>query len=85
VWAKKQAEGAVAVLFLNADNVTQDLSVDLEDLGFKPNGPSFALTARDIWEKRDLPAVAGSERKFTVAAVPPQDSRFIVFKPQHRN
>jgi len=110
VYAKKVSGGAIAVLFLNADtNKTQDLSVDLADLGFGldlgldsthatttttttaaaaaaaaaaggARGMSAGgLTVRDVWEKKDAGSVASASGNFTAHAIPPQDSKLMLF------
>lgn len=101
VFAKKVSGGAIAVLFLNADtNKTQDLSVDLADLGFgldlgsdspdvtatassaRARGGSVGgLTVRDVWEKKDAGSIASASGNFTAHAIPPQDSKLMLFTP----
>eukprot|EP01043_Picozoa_sp_COSAG02_P012308 COSAG02_NODE_473_length_21601_cov_136.065994_13_plen_303_part_00 len=89
VFAKKVSGGAIAVLFLNADtNKTQDLSVDLADLGFATasaerarGGSVGGLTVRDVWEKKDAGSIASASGNFTAHAIPPQDSKLMLFTP----
>jgi hypothetical protein len=84
VFAKKLSRGAVAVLFLNADtNKTQDLSVDLAELFADASAGDHigALTVRDVWQKADAGSVAGAAGNFTVHAIPPQDSKLMIFTP----
>jgi len=88
VWAKKQPHGAVAVFFLNADNATvHDVEVDLRTLGVGGAGESAGadglgqMAVRDVWGKVDLPPVTKGAATYTVHAVPPQDSRFLLFSP----
>ena len=70
-------DGAVAVLFLNADtNKTQDLSVSLAGLGL-----TGGLSVRDVWEKSDAGQTSTSAGNFTAHAIPPQDSKLLLFKP----
>ena len=76
VWAKKQPGGAVAVLIINADNSTaRNVGVTMASLGL---AGKTSVTARDVWAKKDLPDVDGPT--FTAIAIPPQDSRFLLFK-----
>ena len=67
----------MAVLFLNADtNKTQDLSVSLAGLGL-----TGGLSVRDVWEKSDAGQTSTSAGNFTSHAIPPQDSKLLLFKP----
>ena len=75
VWAKKQPLGAVAVLFLNAHNVsTKNITVHFSELGV-----DGSARARDVWNKKAIPGVHATS--YTALNVPPQDSHFILLSP----
>ena len=80
IFAKRVANGAIAVLFLNADvNRTQNLSVDLGDLGF--HSSTVGLSVRDVWQKSSAGTVAHAVGNFTAHAIPSQDSKLMLFTP----
>jgi hypothetical protein len=39
------------------------------------------LTVRDVWEKKDAGSVASASGNFTAHAIPPQDSKLMLFTP----
>jgi hypothetical protein len=82
VWAKRVADGAVAVLLLNADtNRTQSLSVDVASLGLQGGA---AYTVRDVWQKADIGGASSlvvAPGNFTAHSIPAQDSRLLLFAP----
>ena len=76
LWAKPQPHGAVAIHLVNnhQSNTYAGVEVTLTEVGVK----SPAATARDIWARKNLPAVRGGVLKLTVG---PRDSAFVLLTP----
>ena len=73
VWRKPLADGAMAVLVINAALLPQTINVSLADL----NMTAATASARDIFAHADLPNVEG---EFAVS-VAPHDSAMLVLQP----
>ena len=54
IWQKPLKDGSIAVALLNLTRSSAFLSVTLEEIGFKSG---VASTVRDLWNRKDLPAV----------------------------
>jgi alpha-galactosidase len=57
VWQKPLADGSIAVALLNLSASSASQSVTLEEIGLKKG---IVSTVRDLWNRKDLPAVADS-------------------------
>lgn len=72
IWAKQLEDGAQAVLVLNRGGQALDsVALELSELGF-----SGSIYARDVWQRRDLPAARGTWHS---GPLPPYDSAFVRF------
>ena len=75
VWAKAAAEGAEAVLLLNAGDKPINVTLSLATFGLPAAKP---CAVRDIWKRADLPDVVGT---WTVTGLASHDSAFVMFTP----
>ncbi len=57
VWQKPLHDGSIAVALLNLSNVSTEMYVLMEEIGFT-NG--VACSVRDLWNRKELPAVSDS-------------------------
>jgi len=74
VWAKPQADGAMAVFVLNAGGTPVAVEVPLASLGL-----SGECSVRDIWAQ----AAAGTARgTWSIHDLAPHDSRFVLLTPK---
>ena len=76
IWAKPQANGAMAVLAINTLSTGDAISfnVTLKEL----NITSSSASVRDVWAHKDLATATG----VVPMSVAPQDSVFVVVAPQ---
>eukprot|EP01047_Picozoa_sp_COSAG01_P047333 COSAG01_NODE_4511_length_4964_cov_8.275437_2_plen_260_part_00 len=84
VWAKPQPGGAVAVILLNGGGVdgkaAMKQSIQLTHVGLPKS--VGAVSVRDIWQKKDAPALPAGSAVFTPPALAPRSSSFWLLKPQ---
>jgi hypothetical protein len=54
VWQKPLLDGSVAIALLNQTNIASEMTVTLEEIGFK-NG--IVSSVRDLWNRKDLAVI----------------------------
>lgn len=73
VWAKPQANGAMAVLMVSNSDDDVSANVDMSELGLPAT-----VKVRDIWKHEDAGTVTGTLK----ATLSTHDSHFVVLAPQ---